>query len=262
MVGMLLLRGMLVGVVAGILCFTFLKIAGEPQVDRAIAFETKMDEALAKQKADAALAKGLPAPKEEQEPELVSRAVQAGLGLFTGVAVYSAAFGGMFALAFALLYGRAGNLRPRLLCALVAGLGFVAIYVVPNLKYPANPPSIGNPETIGMRTGLYFAMMAFSLALMIGALLLRRALVVRQGGWNATLGAAAVYVLGVAVVAALLPGVNEVPEGFPADLLWNFRIASLGAQIIMWGTIGLLFGALTERAMGLGAARELRPAAA
>jgi predicted cobalt transporter CbtA len=31
-------------------------------------------------------------------------------------------------------------------------------------------------------------------------------------------------------------------------VLWQFRIASLGAQLIMWGTIGLVFGALTERA--------------
>ena len=47
MVGVLLLRGMLVGVVAGILCFGFLKIAGEPSVDRAIAFETQLEEAKA-----------------------------------------------------------------------------------------------------------------------------------------------------------------------------------------------------------------------
>jgi predicted cobalt transporter CbtA len=43
------------------------------------------------------------------------------------------------------------------------------------------------------------------------------------------------------------PGVNEVPENFPAVVLWQFRIASLGAQVIMWATIGLGFGALAER---------------
>jgi hypothetical protein len=105
MVGTLLLRGMLVGIVAGILCFAFLKIVGEPQVDRAIAFETQLDEAKAKAKADAEMAKGMSMPKEEPEPELVSRPVQAGIGLFTGVMVYNAAFGGLFALVFALTYG-------------------------------------------------------------------------------------------------------------------------------------------------------------
>ena len=44
------------------------------------------------------------------------------------------------------------------------------------------------------------------------------------------------------------PAVNEVPEQFPAVVLWNFRIASIGAQLIMWATLGLLFGALSQRA--------------
>jgi hypothetical protein len=100
MVGALLLRGMLVGIVAGILCFAFLKVVGEPQVDRAIAFETQLDEAKTKAKADAEMAKGVSMPKEEPGPELVSRPVQAGIGLFTGVMVYNAAFGGLFALVF------------------------------------------------------------------------------------------------------------------------------------------------------------------
>jgi predicted cobalt transporter CbtA len=47
----------------------------------------------------------------------------------------------------------------------------------------------------------------------------------------------------------MLPPINEVPDGFPAMVLWQFRIASLGMQLVMWTTIGLLFGRLTERAM-------------
>src|SRR5271170_797420 len=126
MAGTLLLRGMLIGIVAGLLCFSFLRIAGEPQVDRAIAFETQLDEAKAQAKAQALIAKGLPVPKEAPEPELVSRRVQAGIGLFTGVMVYNLAFGGLFALAFALCYGRMGDFSPRLTAALIAISGFVA----------------------------------------------------------------------------------------------------------------------------------------
>src|ERR1700727_3560555 len=109
MVGTLLTRGMLVGILGGILSFGFLKLVGEPPVDRAIAFETAMDEAKDKAKADEAMAKGMPMPAEEPEPELVSRPVQAGIGLCTGVTVYSTAFGGLFALAFALAYRRDGD---------------------------------------------------------------------------------------------------------------------------------------------------------
>src|SRR5215469_8333156 len=249
MAGALLVRGMLCGIVAGLLCFGFLKIVGEPQVERAIAFETHLDEAKARAEAQALIAKGLPAPKEEPEPELVSRQVQAGIGLFTGVMIYNVAFGGLFALAFGLAYGRMGDFDPRATAALLAIFGVVAVYIVPNLKYPANPPSVGDPATIGMRTALYFSMIAISLAAMIAAGMLRLRLVAGYGPWNAFLVAAGAYLIVVVVVGLALPSVNEVPAEFPAVVLWRFRMASAGAQLLMWTTIGLLFGAVAERAL-------------
>jgi predicted cobalt transporter CbtA len=254
MVRMFLVRGMLTGLVSGVLSFGFLKVYGEPQVDRAIAFETKMDQAKAAEEAKDAH-HGMPGmqPSEENEPELLSRPVQAGLGLFTAVVVYSTAFGGLFGLAFAFAYGRVpGALTPQALSALLAATGFVAVYLVPNLKYPANPPSVGDPETIGARTALYFVMIAISLAAMIGAVSLKRLFVPRLGEWNANLLVAACYIIVVAVAGLLLPVVNEVPDQFPAVVLWKFRIASLGAQFIMWATLGLLFGMLTQRAFNRG----------
>ena len=248
MVRTLLVRGMLVGIVAGLLSFGFLKVYGEPQVDRAIAFETQQDAA----KTAADKARGMHM-SDEEEPELVSRLVQAGLGLFTAVLVYSVAFGGLFGLAFAFAFGRIpGALTPQAVSALLAAAGFVAIYLVPNLKYPANPPSVGDPETIGTRTALYFSMIAISIAAMIGSVTLKRLFVARLGEWNANVAVAACYIVVVAVTALLLPMVNEVPDEFPAVVLWKFRIASVGAQFIMWATLGLLFGALTQRAATVG----------
>jgi hypothetical protein len=260
-VGFLLTRGMLVGFAAGILCFGFLKIAGEPSVDRAIAFEVQMDAAKehAKSHADMAQhhdsaqvsAKETAAPKEDPEPELVSRATQSGPGLFVSAGIYATAFGGLFALVFALAYGRVASLGPRATSALLAAMGFVAVYAIPFLKYPANPPSVGLAETIGMRTALYFAMIAISLAAMIAAAMLRNRLVTRFGKWNAGLVAGGAYFVAMIVVCWALPGFDEVPERFPAVVLWQFRIASLGAYVIMWTTIGLAFGALAERAPAL-----------
>ena len=257
MVGSLLTRGMLIGFVAGILCFGFLRLVGEPPVDRAIAFEAAADEARDKAEghvhdhaeSDHAMAMSRDSmAKPDSEPELVSRSTHAGLGLFTGVTVYNTAFGGLFALVFAFAYRRMGDFDARTTSALLAVSGIIAVYIVPILKYPANPPAVGAPETIGMRTGLYFAMIAISLAAMIAAWMLRNRLLSRFGGWNAALIAGAAYLLVVIAVAAALPDVNEVPDGFPAVVLWQFRMASAGAQLIMWATIGLGFGALTERA--------------
>jgi putative cobalt transporter subunit CbtA len=137
---------------------------------------------------------------------------------------------------------------PRTTSALLAISGIVAVYIVPNLKYPANPPSVGDPETVGMRTALYFAMIAISLAALIASWMLRNRLAPQYGRWNAGLIAAAAYLIVVVAVGLALPAVNEVPEAFPAVVLWQFRIASAGAQLVMWSTIGLGFGALAESA--------------
>ena len=206
-----------------------------------------MDEAKARAEHDAAVAKGENPPPVEDEPEMVSRPVQAGIGLFTGVAVYSIAFGGLFALAFAIFYGRIGDWSPRVTAAVIALSGFLAVYAVPILKYPANPPSIGNPDTIGLRTAIYFGMILLSLGSMIAAWNVRNRLVGQLGAWNATLVGAAVFLVAVVIFALAMPPLNEVPEGFPAVVLWQFRMASLGAQAIMWTVLGLGFGAWVER---------------
>ena len=263
MVGALLLRGMLVGILAGILGFGFLKIVGEPPVERAIAFESQHDAApTPPAPAHAHGAPALAAPQRAQpEPELVSRVTQAGIGLFTGVIVYSAAFGGLFALAFALAWGRMGDFSPRATAALLAAAGFVAVYLVPALKYPANPPSVGLAETIGTRTGLYFSLIALSLAAMVAAGMLRLPLDRRLGAWNAALVASAAYLAVMAVVALALPAVDEVPDDFPAVVLWQFRVAALGGQAILWATLGLAFGAVAEHLHAKGTATRTRAAA-
>ncbi|WP_338640519.1 CbtA family protein [Burkholderia pyrrocinia] len=231
MVGKLLMRGMLAGIAAGLLTFGFAKIVGEPQVDQAISFEEKLDGA-----------KG-----EAPEPELVSRHTQAGLGLLTGVVTYGAAFGGLFALVFAYVYGRGGRLPARPLAAWLALAAFVALVIVPNLKYPANPPSVGDPDTIGYRTGLFFLMIAISIATMVFSVSVRRHLLAKLGQWNASIVAGLVFIAIIAAVQFGLPSINEVPAAFPAAVLWKFRVAAIGMQAIMWTTIGLLFGAWVER---------------
>ncbi|MGF6874320.1 CbtA family protein [Paraburkholderia sp. MM5477-R1] len=231
MVGKLLVRGMLAGIVAGLLTFAFARIVGEPQVDQAISFEEK-----------AAAARG-----EAPEPEIVSRRTQAGLGLLTGVVTYGAAFGGLFSLVFAYAYGRAGTLSVRALSAWLALGAFITLVIVPNIKYPANPPSVGDPETIGTRAGLFFLMIAISLATMVFSLKVRRRAAAKLGAWNGSIVAGLLFVVVIAAVQLSMPVINEVPAAFPAVLLWKFRVAAIGMQVVMWTTIGLLFGAMVER---------------
>ena len=53
----------------------------------------------------------------------------------------------------------------------------------------------------------------------------------------------------VIVAGLALPGIHEVPKGFPATTLFNFREASVGIQLVLWTTVGLVFAALAPRVM-------------
>ncbi len=236
MVGRLIVRGFIIGILAGLLAFGWAKTFGEPAVNTAIAFESAQDEA----KAAAAVAAGKPAP--EEDAVIFSRTVQGGIGLLTGMVGVGAGLGCLFAVLFAFANGRIGRLAPAPTSVLVAFLGLVSVYLVPMLKYPANPPSVGEPDTIKYRTGLYFLMMAISIATTLGALRLQRALDPRHGTWNASLIAVGTYLVVIAAFYVLLPGINEVPATFPAVTLWDFRLASLGIQTVLWGSIGIMFG--------------------
>ena len=242
----LLLRGMFVGLVAGLLAVLFAHTFGEPQVNKAIAFESQ-------QAAAAAVEAGEPTPL------LVSRDIQTTAGLGIGGVVYGVAFGGIFAVAFAIANGRISRLGVRATAGLLGIAGLIAIYIVPNIKYPANPPSIGQPDTIGKRTALYFTLILGSVLLAVAATQIGRRLAPRVGIWNAATMAVVGYIVAAYLFALLMPGINEVPNAFSATLLWRFRIAALGTQVILWSTMSLLFGFLTERSLTV-IRRKLTPA--
>ena len=233
---------MLAGVFAGLLACGFAWLFGEPQVNLAIAFEQHMHQMAG----------------EAPEPELVSRAVQSTAGLLTGILVYGCALGGIFALVFAYAYGRIGGLSPRATAALLATLGFVTLILVPQIKYPANPPAISNPATIGLRTALYFTMLAISVIVAIAASSTGRQLARHLDNWNGALLGAATYVVAMIVAMLILPPVNEVPSSFPATTLWSFRLASLSAEAVLWITLGLAFGMLAERQLAASRRPDIR----
>jgi hypothetical protein len=238
MTRILLVRGMLVGLVAGLIAFVVAKTLGEGSVGAAILFETQHQ-----------ATEGAAGAAHDHGPEIVSRTVQSTVGLLTGTVLFAIAIGGIFALAFALVQGRLGQLGARPTAALVALGGFVGVYLIPILKYPANPPSIGNPDTIGSRTRLYFLAILLGVLVVVGTVIAARQLSARYGAWNGSIlaGLGGIAVIGISYW--VLPGVHETPDHFPADVLWEFRVSSMAIQASMWLTVGLLFGALTERSL-------------
>lgn len=240
----LLWRGMLAGILAALLSTLFARAFAEPQVDLAIGYE----------ETHSAHHMAMPGAGKDQavgeDEELVSRGTQKGAGLLTALALYGAAVGGIFALVFAYGYGRFGAIGPRSLALLMAGLVFLLVVIVPAIKYPQTPPAVGKHETVGLRTAAYFAMIVLSLGGAVIAGKLRAVFAARSGrGFDATLLALGAYIAIVGLGQFLLPTVDEVPADFPATLLWNFRVASIATQLLLWATIGIAFGLWAERVL-------------
>lgn len=258
-------RGLLAGAAAGVMAFMFARIFVEPQIELAIGYEEGVGSAheAAENAANAAAtAVGVAGHSHGGQDGGFTRAVQMNIGMGLGVLAFSVAIGAIFAVVFAVAYGRVGDISARLLSLYVAGGMLLSLYVVPTLKYPASPPALSLEETIRQRTLLYLLIVVLSVALFVGAVYLGHRLATRLGAWNAALAAAGGYVVAVAVVMLILPSIGETPgplvdgagtiiyQGFPADLLYEFRLYSLGTQVVIYATIALVFAELVARLLG------------
>lgn len=233
MVSAYLRRGMAAGLLVGLLAGVFAFFVGEPILDRAIALEEA-------------------AHHEEGHEEVFSRSTQKA-GLFFATGLFGVTTGGVFGISYAFFRERlaAGSDFKRSIS--LAGAIFAGAFLIPFLKYPANPPTVGDPATIRERTAAYFTLVALSLLAIFLAWLAARAL--KSRGINARnrrmmAGAGLVVVIGVLFM--LLPAAPS-SDGFPSGLLWAFRLSSFGTQLIFWAGLGVLFGLLCERANRKGA---------
>lgn len=227
MVSDYLRRGMAAGLLAGLFAGLFAFLVGEPILDRAIALEE--------------------APGGAHHEEIFSRSTQK-VGLFFATGLFGLTVGGVFGIVYAFFRERlaAGSDLKRSLS--LAGAIFAGAFLVPFLKYPANPPSVGDPSTIRERTAAYFTLVALSLLAMLLAWLAARTLRARGAGASRRrlmVGAGLVVVVGMLFL--LLPAAPYA-GGFPSRTLWAFRLSSFGTQLAFWAGLGLLFGVMCERA--------------
>ncbi len=271
-------RGVLAGALGGLLAFVFARIFAEPMIQLAIDYES--GRSAAEEKLEVAAGGHV----HGEGAELVSRAMQSSLGIGAAVILFAAAMGALFAVAYVICIGRTGRIRPRQLVLLLAAAAFVSVYLVPFVKYPASPPAVGDDATIKSRTAYYLLLVVSSVVFMVLAVVIGKRLAERWGNWRAALVAGAGYVVAIGVVMALMPSTGEMsgqlaeagkfltetpqslrdPQGnivfpaFPADVLYRFRLYSVGAQLILWTTIALVFAPMAERVLAPAARREAR----
>jgi len=196
-------RGALAGVVAGVLGFIFARIFAEPVINKAIDYESGRDNWLA------LLNKAAGRPVAPDGPEIFSRTIQSTIGIATGIIAFSAAMGALIAVAYLVLHGRFG-VRPRNLVWMLAAFGFAGVYLLPFVKYPANPPAIGHTFTIGTRAQLYLTMVAGSLVLLGLAVWLARRLMPRFGMTGAVVLSAVAFLVVYGALIGLLPSLGNL----------------------------------------------------
>src|SRR4051812_36524791 len=199
----IILRGALAGFVAGVLGLVFAVIFAEPLINKAIAYESGRDDILAK------LNQAAGRPVAADGPEIFSRSIQSTIGVASGIIAFATAMGALVAVAYVVLHGRF-RIRPMHLVWLIAGLGFLGVYLLPFVKYPANPPAVGHSFTITTRGHLYLAVLAASLILLVLAVYTTRRLLPRFGLGRSMLISAVGFLVLYGVLVGVLPSLGDL----------------------------------------------------
>lgn len=242
-------RFLVPGAVAGVAAFAFSRVMIEPLIGAAVDYEG------AREHAESLLAGG----DHGHGHELFTRAVQENVGAAVGVVVFGIVMGVLFAVAYTMirtvLERRGITPDPTGLALLLAAGMFAAIVLVPSLKYPANPPTVGLEDTIGARSSAFLAITVISVVGACVAVAAGLAWSRRWGTWRAIALAVGGYAAVMLCPMVLLPGFHEVSgplsgpdglvlDGFPAEVLAEFRTYSLLNQALMWLVIGVTWACL------------------
>jgi predicted cobalt transporter CbtA len=123
---------------------------------------------------------------------------------------------------------------------ILSGLMWFTIFVIPSLKYPANPPTVGDAETVVMRGILFLSFIAIS---GLGAAAFYQVYRKLQSKKFFALVGYAVF---IGVAFFLMP---ENPDEItaPMELVEGFRGASFVTVSVYWLALGLILGGFVEK---------------
>lgn len=182
-----LLRGLAAGAIGGLASALFIRFLTETQIGHAIGFEN---------------ASHIGSPEESA---MFARSTQHWGGMAAAL-IYGAVLGVVLAVVFAALHHRLASRDEFGRTIRLAVAAFIVTSVIPGMKYPPNPPTVGDPDTIGQRTSDYLLLLGVAAILTLAAFFLWQFLTERgfSGAPRFLLGGGA-YVLAITLAFLIWP---------------------------------------------------------
>ena len=216
------------GAIAGVVLACMNLVFVEPFIDKAIGIETAN-----------VVASGENVDMDEQN----SFRVWQKAGSVIAGSILGTAFGSLLGIVYAFSRKAIPFSSDRKRAVFLSLTMCLVLFVVPFLKYPGNPPAVGDPETILVRESLYLGFLGVSAisALCLGILFHR----LRQIP-HISIIIPLVYAAIVSSAFVLFPP-NPDRISIPMDLVNSFRIASGLTMVGFWIVLGIIFGLLWSK---------------
>ncbi len=227
---------LLAGAIAGTVLGAINQIAVEPYIERAIQLE--MQNA-------AQSGQVMNNPSEFAAYRFWQKGGEIIAGTILGLSI-----GSLYGIVFAHTHGSiSGTNNNKKKALIVASVMWLVLFLMPALKYPPNPPAVGDPETIYYRQSLYVGFLAISGFSALGLAFLYRKIVVASSNniKKAMIIIPSVYVAIMAGAYIAMPA-NPDPINAPIDLVIGFRITSAITISMFWALLGVIFGAFWDKA--------------
>lgn len=215
------------GVIAGIiLAFLNLGIV-EPTIDKAIALEVQ---------------KQVSSGENVNMSELIDYRYWQKAGAFAGGAIYGAGLASLFGVVFVFARSKLPGKNNKQKAILLAGIMWLVLFLMVALKYPANPPAVGDPETIYYRETLYVGYILIS-----GIAALGMAVIWIRTRMNSKKIIIPLMYAAIMVTAYVVMPSNPDKIEISMDLIQTFRILTAITIGVFWGTLGIIFGSLWDK---------------
>lgn len=168
------------------------------------------------------------------------RAWQKSGQILAGV-ILGTSIGALFGIVYALSRNSLPGNNDVKKALVLAGIMWFTIYFIPFLKYPANPPTVGETETVVLRGIFYLSFIALSGLSAFGFYKLSKLF---QG--KKKLVALVGYAVFISLIFTVMPE-NPDKVTAPMELVNGFRIMSVIGVSTFWIAIGLILGLLWKR---------------